>query len=187
MNPTHIPGANRVLVAPRDWDAERNGPCEALPVIDSGEFFQSAWIPDPLEVECMRAGAPCVVTIWGRGLPPHSVSVMPKPGFVPAESYQQAFLALRNLVFMCRTARGINEDTALIGSIAVAEKVVGEIKPDARRKEGDAARDVVPKLPESPFKALLQRAMDVLRIDEEEQGVDGKAAALIADIEKALV
>jgi hypothetical protein len=148
MNPTHIPGANRVLTAPRDWDAERNGPCDPLPVIDTGEFFQSAWIPDPVEIDCMQAGAPVIVTIWGRALPPHSVSTMPKPGYVPADAYRQAHLALRNLLFMVRTSRSVMEDAQLFGAAAIAERVVGEIDPLAKRDQGDKRAQEVPLPPD---------------------------------------
>jgi hypothetical protein len=139
MNPTKIPGANRILNPPRDWDHERNGPCDPLPVLDSGEFFQSAWVPDSQELACLNAGAPVVLTIWGRNLPPANVAVMPKPGYVTLEAYQAAAMALRNLLFMCRTSRAIThgDDAQLIGSLALAESVVGEIPADARREKGD--------------------------------------------------
>jgi len=140
VNPTTIPGANRVFQPPRDWDVERQGPCEPLPVLDSGEFFQSAWMPEPAELECMRAGAPVIITIWGRNLPPHGVNVMPKPGYVTREAYDAAAAALRNLLFMCRTSRDVTHgnDPALLASLTLAESVVGEVAPDARRKDGDA-------------------------------------------------
>jgi hypothetical protein len=139
MNPTRIPGANRILNPPIDWDYATNGPCDALEVLDSGQFFQSAWVPDSLEVACINAGAPIVLTIWGRMLPPASVSVMPRPGFVTEEAYQAAALALRNLLFMCRTSRAVtrSDDPQLLQSLTLAESVVGEIAPDARRDQGD--------------------------------------------------
>lgn len=139
MNPTKIPGANRILNPPRDWDFEHNGPCDALEVLDTGKFFQSAWVPDSLELACINAGAPVVLTIWGRQLPPASVSVMPRPGFVTEEAYQAAALALRNLLFMCRTSSEVtrSDDAQLLRSLALAESVVGEIPADARREAGD--------------------------------------------------
>lgn len=139
MNPTKIPGANRILNPPRDWDVDRNGPCDALEVLDTGQFFQSAWVPDSQELACLNAGAPAVMTIWGRQLPPASISVMPKPGYVTEEAYQAAALALRNLTFMCRTSRVVTaaDDSQLLQSIALAESVIGEIPPDARRDKGD--------------------------------------------------
>jgi hypothetical protein len=140
MNPTTIPGANRVFQPPKDWDAERQGVCEPLPVLDTGEFFQAAWLPDGQELACLQAGAPVVVTIWGRSLPPHAVAVMPKPGYVTREAYDAAAAALRNLLFMCRTSREVTrgDDPALLASLTLAESVVGEVAPDARRKDGDA-------------------------------------------------
>lgn len=139
MNPTRIPGANRILNPPHDWDEATNGPCDALEVLDTGRFFQSAWVPDSLELACINAGAPIVLTIWGRQLPPASVSVMPRPGFVTEQAYQAAALALRNLLFMCRTSREVtrSDDRQLLGSIALAESVVGEIPADACREKGD--------------------------------------------------
>jgi len=139
MNPTTIRNANRVMQPPRDWDESKNGPCAPLPVLYTGEFFQSAWLPDPQEIECMRAGAPVIVTIWGQQLPPHAVSTMPRPGYVTIEAYEAAFAALRNLVFMCRTASGtaIGGDAQLYKSVELAESVVGQIPADARRRDGD--------------------------------------------------
>jgi hypothetical protein len=139
MNPTKIPGANRILHPPRDWDVERQGPCESLEVLDTGEFFQSAWVPDSQELACLNAGAPAIMTIWGRNLPPASISVMPKPGYVTRETYDAAAMALRNLLFICRTSRAVthSDDAQLFASLAVAESVVGEIPPDAKRDKGD--------------------------------------------------
>jgi hypothetical protein len=96
-------------------------------------------VPDSLELACLNAGAPAVLTIWGRSLPPASISVMPKPGFVTLEAYQAAAMALRNLLFMCRTSRDVtrSDDTQLLASLTLAESVVGEIAPDARRDKGD--------------------------------------------------
>lgn len=149
MEPTKIPGANRVLAPPPDWDYATDGKCSPLPVLYTGRFFQSAWQPSPEEIDCMRAGAPVIVTIWGQGLPPHAVGTMPKPGYVPIEAYQQAVLALRNLTFMCRTAKGLalgaNADPQLLGSIELAEGVVGQIPSDASRASGDPdAQTAVP-------------------------------------------
>lgn len=140
MNPTPIPGANRVFQPPRNWDVERQGPCDPLPVLDTGEYFQSAWTPESHELACLNAGAPVVVTIWGRALPPHSVGVMPKPGYVTREAYDAAAAALRNLLFMCRTSSQVTrgDDAQLLASLTLAESVVGEVAPDARRKDGDS-------------------------------------------------
>jgi hypothetical protein len=140
MKPVDIPNANRRLGAPKDWDTARNGPCETLAMYDSGEFFQSAWLPDARELACLNEGAPAVLTVWGRMHPPVEVNVMPKPGYVTAEAFQALFAALRNLTFMCRTASGstLNGDLRLLASIELAESVVGEIPADARRDKGDA-------------------------------------------------
>lgn len=139
MNPTKIPGANRILHAPKDWDESRKGPCESLEVLDTGEFFQSAWIPDSQELACLNAGAPAIMTIWGRHLPPASISVMPKPGYVTREAWDAVAMALRNLLFVCRTSRAVTQsgDTQLLASLTLAESVVGEIPADARRDKGD--------------------------------------------------
>lgn len=140
MKPVDIPNANRRLGAPKDWDTARNGPCETLAMYDSGDFFQSAWLPDARELACLNEGAPAVLTVWGRMHPPVEVNVMPKPGYVTAEAFQALFTALRNLTFMCRTASGstLNGDLKLLASIELAESVVGEIPADARRDKGDA-------------------------------------------------
>lgn len=190
MEPTKIPGANRVLAPPPDWDP-RDGECSPLPVLFTGRFFQSAWQPSPQEIECMQAGAPVIVTIWGHSLPPHAVGTMPKPGYVPMEAYQAAALALRNLTFMCRTAKGLalgaNADPQLLGSLELAESVIGQIDPEASRERGDpdAERAAVP--PGEPANAPLLREIgryfDGLVIDDE---AGQRVEELRAKIAKAL-
>lgn len=186
MNPTHIPGANRVLGPPKDWDAERQGPCDPLPVLDTGEFFQSAWIPDPVEIDCMRAGAPVIVTIWGRALPPHSVGTMPKPGYVPADVYRACHIALRNLLFMVRTSRAQMDDAQLFGAAGIAEQVVGEIEPLAKRENGDKrAQDV--RIPPSPHRDLLQAVSSYLKLIDSGESYDERSGTALRErIERAL-
>lgn len=137
MNPTHIKGANRVFNPPSDWDSATDGECASLPVLDTGRFFQSAWLPDPQEIACMQAGAPVVVTIWGRQFPPLAVGTGPKPGYVTMEAYEAAFAALRNLTFMCRTSGEVRNDAKIAEALELAEVVVGQIPSDARRRDGD--------------------------------------------------
>lgn len=192
MNPTRIPNANRIFTPPKDWDEARNGECSPLPVLDTGEFFQSAWVPDPVEIDCLKAGAPVVVTIWGRQLPPHSVSTMPKPGYVTEEAYRAAFAALRNLTFMCRTASGLalgaNADRQLLGSIELAESVVGEIPADAHREGGDP--DMLKCEPPQGMPAHAQLLADVLEhlelMDQGEIQDDHPARALINRVKQVL-
>lgn len=192
MNPTHIPNANRRLGPPRDWDEERNGPCEVLELLDTGEFFQSAWVPDSQEVACIQAGAPIVVTVWGRSHPPIAVAVMPKPGYVTVEAFQAAFSALRNLTFMCRTATGLalgtNADPQLLGSIELAESVVGQIPADANRRAGDPKmlEVPIPQAAPSPHVALLQEARDYLKNLEDGMALDGPGTYLIKRLEQAI-
>lgn len=192
MNPTHIPNANRRLGPPRDWDEARNGPCEVLELLDTGEFFQSAWVPDSQEVACIQAGAPVVVTVWGRSHPPIAVAVMPKPGYVTMEAYQAVFATLRNLTFMCRTASGLslgaNADPQLLGSIELAESVVGQIRADASRRAGDPQMLEVPVPQGLPANVALLREIgayfDQLVLDDE--AGQQRVVELRARISKAL-
>ena len=76
MTPIKLNGANKVYTAPRGWDVERSGPCEALEVIDTGEFLQSAWLPDAEELAALNAGQPVTLMIWGKEHPVVAVGVI---------------------------------------------------------------------------------------------------------------
>lgn len=60
-----VEGATKTLIAPKDWDAERNGECMDLPIreeVVNGSLpaLTSAWLPTPRrvgEAKCRRAGS----------------------------------------------------------------------------------------------------------------------------------
>lgn len=82
MNPVEVPGANRWLGAPEDWNAEQrtqHGECATLPVLDTGALLQSAWMPEPEELAALNRGLPVLLTIYGRSHPVVSLAVLAVP------------------------------------------------------------------------------------------------------------
>jgi hypothetical protein len=61
------------LGAPADWNHERDGSCETLPVVRSkiGDFIShsSFWLPSSEELERLKAGEPICLTIYGNSHP----------------------------------------------------------------------------------------------------------------------
>lgn len=74
-----IEGATRMLGAPADWNAERDGPCLGLPIRDEmrGDLLHmtSAWFPTAAELALLQAGAPVHLVVIGAGHPPVWVGV----------------------------------------------------------------------------------------------------------------
>lgn len=76
MIPNRITGATRALGAPKDWDAERDGSCCVLPILDvlplGGEPHRmvSSWQPTPAEAAAIAAGAPVLLHVVGTAHPP---------------------------------------------------------------------------------------------------------------------
>lgn len=74
-----IQGFTRELGKPKDWDNERDGHCEALPILDVDAngvpAMVSAWYPTPDEAKRIAAGEPVYLWIFGRSHPPVSLSV----------------------------------------------------------------------------------------------------------------
>lgn len=78
MNLIQHPSNNLVLEAPRGHD-QSTLPVLALPVtrteIEGVTCVQSYWLPDPDELEALKAGAPVVLSIMGTTMPPVMVLV----------------------------------------------------------------------------------------------------------------
>lgn len=74
MIPGRILNATRVLGAPVDWDAERDGPCCGLPVrleLAGGlPTMVSAWQPTPAEIAAIVQGSPVYLRVVGGSHPP---------------------------------------------------------------------------------------------------------------------
>ena len=67
----HIRGATAYPGAPANWDADRDGPCGALPIREIGDaragrgFVESAWRPTLEEMTLLNAGRPVVLRVYG--------------------------------------------------------------------------------------------------------------------------
>ena len=86
MHIGRIAGATRNLGAPADWDPEKDGTCDVLPVRDDpygdgSNRMISAWFPTMEEIAAMLRGAPIYLSIVGTAHPP----VMLIVGEPPAE------------------------------------------------------------------------------------------------------
>ncbi len=75
MRPLKNRYCNRSLAKPADWDVKRDGTCNTLPCCADGGSFHSWWLPNPAEVESIRAGRPIMLTVFGGSHPPVAVSV----------------------------------------------------------------------------------------------------------------
>lgn len=79
MRPGPIEGSNATCGAPKNWDAEKDGPCGALEVrVATPNLYQSAWYPSPDEIKALIQGAYVVLTVVG-GQPPVRLDVEPSP------------------------------------------------------------------------------------------------------------
>jgi hypothetical protein len=77
-----IAGATRELGKPANWNAERDGECGSLAILDvtaegGHNVMMSAWYPTPDEVARIAAGEPVYLSIWGVMHPPVMLSVAP--------------------------------------------------------------------------------------------------------------
>lgn len=81
MIPGTIKGANANFGAPKDWNEERDGPCDSLPVlvvdhVEAGtRSMSSVWLPNEAEIEALRKGHGVVVTIFGHAHPAIAIGV----------------------------------------------------------------------------------------------------------------
>lgn len=78
-----IEGSNLTLIAPKNWDEERDGRCGDLAVLVKEErpfSMTSAWFPTPEEIELIGRGAPVHLEVFSGRHPPVMLTV----GKVPA-------------------------------------------------------------------------------------------------------
>ncbi|MDR3514066.1 MAG: hypothetical protein P4L73_20715 [Caulobacteraceae bacterium] len=84
MHIGRIAGSTRNLGAPPNWDPDRDGPCQSLPVRDElvgGKLsaMTSAWFPTPEELLRLVAGAPIYLKVLASAHPPVMLSVGETP------------------------------------------------------------------------------------------------------------
>ena len=75
MIPAPLAQATRVFKAPADWDAEKNGPCGDLQIVDINGFMVSAWRPTREELVALTKGKPVLLAIAGSVHPVVSLGV----------------------------------------------------------------------------------------------------------------
>lgn len=76
------PENSTVLGKPKDWDEEKNGPCEGLPVVILEDGMYSLWKPDEQEIDALRAGGSICLKVGSHAHPPVSIYVTSYPGDV---------------------------------------------------------------------------------------------------------
>lgn len=67
MKPIRHDSTTCVLGAPKDWDEEKNGPCQGLPVSERDGQYSSYWKPTRWELLKLLFGQPvrlCVAAKW---------------------------------------------------------------------------------------------------------------------------
>jgi len=84
MIATKIPGANMSLMAPRDWDAERDGECGELAIRAEEQSggaltLASAWKPSLEELALLKRGSAVILTVWSRQHPAVALGVSARP------------------------------------------------------------------------------------------------------------
>ena len=84
MIPGRIPGATRVLGAPKGWDVARDGLCSGLAIRDCSGHMLSAWLPSPEEIARIVSGAPIHLFVAGFSHPPVAVEVGLPPEIMDA-------------------------------------------------------------------------------------------------------
>ena len=65
--------ATRILGAPKDWDASKNGPCVGLPIVDAHGHMYSYWRPSWRERARILFGSPVRLVIAGHSHPPVAI------------------------------------------------------------------------------------------------------------------
>lgn len=97
MIPGRIEGAESVLDPPENWEKDRAGECQRLPIRvtrHAGYIWQqSAWMPSPQEIAAIQRGAPVILSISAPVHPVVAVNVGAVPGAgdpVPGLEYVRA-------------------------------------------------------------------------------------------------
>lgn len=75
MKPVHFSEQALVLGAPKDWDAEKHGPCGGLPVAFFDGGYVSHWRPSLKEVALLLVGYPLRLFVRSNGHPPVALNV----------------------------------------------------------------------------------------------------------------
>lgn len=73
MKPIHHKHTNKILGAPAGWDAQRDGPCEGLPICHVGTetpINHSYWKLSLRERLSLLVGAKVHLSVIGNGHPP---------------------------------------------------------------------------------------------------------------------
>jgi hypothetical protein len=70
MKPTSNELTTLTLGAPKNWDAEKNGPCGGLPVCKQDGEFYSYWVTTWRERLAILFGRPVRLCVVGAGHPP---------------------------------------------------------------------------------------------------------------------
>lgn len=81
MRPRLFTGFQRILGAPANWDAERFGSCEGLPVVRDDDAWISVWQPSWRERWAILTGADVMLEVVSAGHPPVAIRTTrsPKP------------------------------------------------------------------------------------------------------------
>lgn len=77
MNPIAFEGMTGVLGKPSDWNDERDGSCDSLPVRREEEHFLSVWKPTLKERFALIFGWNVCLAIRGKSHPPVAINVIP--------------------------------------------------------------------------------------------------------------
>lgn len=73
MKPVRTATTNVVLGQPKDWDTERDGICEGLPIAHAHGVMFSYWRPSFAELLAILRGKPIRLGVFGAGHPPVSI------------------------------------------------------------------------------------------------------------------
>lgn len=136
MDIIDIAGRTRVFGAPKDWNADRDGPCGGLPIRDEGSLMISEWRPSEIELEHLKLGAPIQLGVVGTVHPVVSLGVGAAP---PREREEPAARMSKIQALMTTLERGpdmltLDEEQAaftgarqlILALMGISAKPVGE-------------------------------------------------------------
>lgn len=75
MRFVNMPENNLVLTAPKDWDEEKNGPCETVSVYRDNNSFTITMEFEPHEFAALLKGGKVKLRIFGDAFPPIALFV----------------------------------------------------------------------------------------------------------------